>query len=946
MRSEMEASEVGRLRAGLWAPGGGRTGVGLMAVPSGGAAGGPLSPGGGSGGSGGGSGLVLRILRARRFWNQTWTGLGGHRETPAAAPMGQPCGGGGSQPREGGPVCAHLDLGLGQLGELGQALPGGDVRVGHGGEGPLQLRQLPPAERGSPTLPRPPRAGTRPRGTGLPRHPPTARPARPVVKAEQRLGGAGGARGRAHPARLPRPRRRRPGFYPPRTLPPCTGLGPPRAGGAAPLSKPFPGCSRGRSLLHIPRLPRRRFPPSIPGNQSPHQLPVLVSLPAAVWHDGAREHPGAQRGLGGGPVSVGPGPPAGAGVRGPQRPLPGAQGRGSTARPPSSTSPPAVLPPLSRGAGTGQCLTGAAVPVVRGSPGWLAVDPAGTGRALRAPRLWGAGGLMEPEGERGWEPRPGARSKTLPRSQERLPQGTVRTGGRREHSATVGPAALVPGVPVGRSPSWGAPSAPLPSVAQRSPGEERDGPAVGRETRLRVVLRVRPLTRTEIQRGDRRVVHSLGDGTIHVSAPRHNATFGFNAVFDAGTSQEAVFEGSGMRQLVELAIDGFSCTIFAFGQTGSGKTYTLMGPFTQNETRPAAPGLLGLMQRSFACLLEQSQSCSSDLALSASYLEIYNEQVSTHLVTQPSPPALRALAPLPLLYPQVRDLLSPGPPCVLPLRWSKTCGFYVENQLSVDFESLETITELLLQGSQRRRTSAHALNRHSSRSHAVLTIHVRSRAPSTRPSKQGTLCFVDLAGSERVKETGSSGELSVEANNINRSLLALGKSVDPCYGSTSCWSPSEPYCTPCGSSSARTLHLPAGQIPREADAHSLPGQQAHPAAGPLPGRLRSHPDGCLHLPILALPLGDAEHAALCQPGPESHHQTHGQQGTAGIPGKAAANLGGRNPCPAAGKPLPAPAAVPAQGANEEHGGPRDPIEARGMARLGRQAAPAVPRPQQ
>ncbi|XP_009989382.1 PREDICTED: kinesin-like protein KIF12 [Tauraco erythrolophus] len=155
------------------------------------------------------------------------------------------------------------------------------------------------------------------------------------------------------------------------------------------------------------------------------------------------------------------------------------------------------------------------------------------------------------------------------------------------------------------------------------------------------------------------------------------------------------------------------------------------------------------MQRSFTCLLEQSQSHNSDLALSASYLEIYNEQV--------------------------RDLLSPGPPCALPLRWSKTHGFYVENQLSADFESLEAITDLLLQGSQRRRTSAHALNKHSSRSHALLTIHIRSRAPSACPSKQGTLCFVDLAGSERVKETGSSGELSVEANNINRSLLALGK---------------------------------------------------------------------------------------------------------------------------------------------------------------------------
>ncbi|NXW64818.1 KIF12 protein, partial [Eurystomus gularis] len=287
----------------------------------------------------------------------------------------------------------------------------------------------------------------------------------------------------------------------------------------------------------------------------------------------------------------------------------------------------------------------------------------------------------------------------------------------------------------------------------------------GRETRLRVVLRVRPLTCTETRRGDRQVVHSLGDGSVHVCATRHDATFGFSAVFDAGASQEAVFEGSGVRQLVELAIDGFSCTVFAFGQTGSGKTYTLMGPLAQSETRPAAPGLLGLMQRSFACLLEQSRGRGSDLALSASYLEIYNEQV--------------------------RDLLSPGPPCALPLRWSKTRGFYVENQLSVDFESLEAITSLLLQafnalpaGSQRRRTSAHALNRHSSRSHALLTIYIHSRAVSTHPalggacpSKQGTLCFVDLAGSERVKETGSSGELSVEANNINRSLLALGHCI-------------------------------------------------------------------------------------------------------------------------------------------------------------------------
>ncbi|XP_068765595.1 kinesin-like protein KIF12 isoform X2 [Struthio camelus] len=303
-----------------------------------------------------------------------------------------------------------------------------------------------------------------------------------------------------------------------------------------------------------------------------------------------------------------------------------------------------------------------------------------------------------------------------------------------------------------REPQLGARTKTPPQALQKqSPGEEQEGPVAGRDARLRVVVRVRPLTCAETRRGDRHVVRSLGDSTVHVSAARHDATFGFSAVFDSGSSQEAVFEGSGVRQLVELAIDGFACTVFAFGQTGSGKTYTLMGPLVQSEAQPAAPCLLGLMQRSFACLLEQSRSRGAGLALSASYVEIYKEQV--------------------------RDLLSPGPPCALPLRWSKSRGFYVENQLSVEFESLEAITNLLLEGSRRRQTSAHALNRHSSRSHALLTVHVRSRAPSACPSKQGTLCFVDLAGSERVKDTGSTGELSVEANNINRSLLALGHCI-------------------------------------------------------------------------------------------------------------------------------------------------------------------------
>lgn len=42
--------------------------------------------------------------------------------------------------------------------------------------------------------------------------------------------------------------------------------------------------------------------------------------------------------------------------------------------------------------------------------------------------------------------------------------------------------------------------------------------------------------------------------------------------------QEDVLEFSGVKRLLEMAVEGFSCTAFCYGQTGSGKTHTLTGP--------------------------------------------------------------------------------------------------------------------------------------------------------------------------------------------------------------------------------------------------------------------------------------------------------------------------------------------------------------------------------
>ncbi|XP_045737822.2 kinesin-like protein KIF12 [Mirounga angustirostris] len=290
----------------------------------------------------------------------------------------------------------------------------------------------------------------------------------------------------------------------------------------------------------------------------------------------------------------------------------------------------------------------------------------------------------------------------------------------------------------------------------------------GPETPIQVVLRVRPMSAAELRRGEQSALHCSGTRTLQVSPPGGgpDVAFRFGAVLDAARTQEDVFRACGVRRLGELALRGFSCTVFTFGQTGSGKTYTLTGPPPQGEGVSVPPNLAGIMQRTFAWLLDRVQHLGAPVTLRASYLEIYNEQV--------------------------RDLLSVGSPRPLPVRWSKTRGFYVEQLRVVEFESLGALMELLQMGLSRRRSSAHTLNQASSRSHALLTLYIsRQTSPSSpdspapqmppgapgEPPVGGKLCFVDLAGSEKVAATGSRGELMLEANSINRSLLALGHCI-------------------------------------------------------------------------------------------------------------------------------------------------------------------------
>ena len=72
------------------------------------------------------------------------------------------------------------------------------------------------------------------------------------------------------------------------------------------------------------------------------------------------------------------------------------------------------------------------------------------------------------------------------------------------------------------------------------------------------------------------------------------------------------------------------------------------------------------------------------------------------------------------------------------------------------------------------------MNKHSSRSHVIFTINVRSSEQVEDGSieRNAKLHLVDLAGSECAKSTGSSkGARMQESKNINKSLLTLGRVI-------------------------------------------------------------------------------------------------------------------------------------------------------------------------
>ncbi|GIY91111.1 kinesin-like protein KIF12 [Caerostris extrusa] len=227
---------------------------------------------------------------------------------------------------------------------------------------------------------------------------------------------------------------------------------------------------------------------------------------------------------------------------------------------------------------------------------------------------------------------------------------------------------------------------------------------------IHVVVRVRPLTLQEEGRKDMQAVKFPAEGQIalddHSTAtPR---VFTFHVVFEPEAAQEEVFDHCGIKRLIDMALDGFACTVLAYGQTGAGKTYTLTGPQSDDLLRPGVRASPGVVHMAFAYLFNQiKQRKDIEYIVQASYMEIYKEQVL--------------------------DLLNPSTK-PLPVRWSKEKGFYAENLFIVECEDAGDLEGVLDEGRKNRQVRAHNMNEHSSRSHTILILTLTSEVRGFRGS--------------------------------------------------------------------------------------------------------------------------------------------------------------------------------------------------------------------
>jgi hypothetical protein len=292
-------------------------------------------------------------------------------------------------------------------------------------------------------------------------------------------------------------------------------------------------------------------------------------------------------------------------------------------------------------------------------------------------------------------------------------------------------------------------------------------PAVA--TNIQVAVRCRPLNNEEKNNSQSTAVTvDLQANTIKVSygqaIKKISRTIEFDRVFGMYSRQNEVYDNI-VKPIVDEAMAGFNCTIFAYGPTGTGKTHTMEGNISdENEG-------WGMIPRVAKTIFETLSNSNNDFTVKVSYLEICKFHFFSCLFL-----FLMAVCPLFLacflLIPPVsiyqsislfsldneelQDLLCNAGDKRLKLMEDLKRGVVCHNLEEFGVFKVSDVIDFLKKGSLKRQTAATRCNDQSSRSHAIFTFRltIKEMNDTSDIMKQGQINLVDLAGSESIGRSG------------------------------------------------------------------------------------------------------------------------------------------------------------------------------------------------
>ncbi|XP_007557438.1 kinesin-like protein KIF20A [Poecilia formosa] len=315
--------------------------------------------------------------------------------------------------------------------------------------------------------------------------------------------------------------------------------------------------------------------------------------------------------------------------------------------------------------------------------------------------------------------------------------------------------------------------------------------------------------------------------------------FSFSKIFGPDTTQQQIYEGT-LKKMVNDVLKGENRLLYTYGVTNSGKTYTIQGNGREAGLLPRALVSLfrKLQGRLYGAMdlkpimyqdvrqLDNSEMKTEEIRRNSLLKEDENQtsrragtttawdsgigglSSTTHTATQLEdtdsvcldPDSLSLSAGCDLeegvqfsiwvsfyeIYNEfLYDLLDASPSqqprkrVTLRLSDDKQGNPYVKDLTWIQIRSAEEAWRILKAGRRNQSFASTHLNQNSSRSHSIFSIrvlHVHPEASSGQAMHISELTVCDLAGSERCKEQRN-GERMKEANNINTSLLTLGRCI-------------------------------------------------------------------------------------------------------------------------------------------------------------------------